>query len=372
MKRDGLEIFGIVFIVLFTFITLPHDSSADTLTVYGPETYIRGKGGPITVTNAFTVLNTDTTYTLKIYNSGLEADEANYKQVSSLVISLNGIQVVGPNEFNQNISLIEKPVTLLLSNEISVELRGKPGGAITVVIEGLVMVSVPSLLGLSQTEAEVALTEVGLTIGAISEQYAVILPTGVVISQNPASGTGVSGGAAVDLVLVKPPPAGAGEIIPDTWAGEWRFTITYRNASTNNIDSVVRVTNAICTADPVGLTLLELVAGENTNVNQAGCVGSASENRIEASCTGQIIIDICTVDTTSNFAMDLNGDTLAGTGSWSVTDVCGLPLASVGQTFDLSGIRLNTDPGVLCDPPQSSLLQKFMRNQLFIFLKGQL
>jgi len=69
---------------------------------------------------------------LQVYNGGLEDSE--FELVSSSTIALNGTQVVAPNEFNQQVSYIEKPVTLTAANELAVEVRGKPGGGIVVQI----------------------------------------------------------------------------------------------------------------------------------------------------------------------------------------------------------------------------------------------
>lgn len=116
----------------FTFLLglvcfLP-SSWAGTFTAFGPQNYLRETGSPIAVIQSFTVLNPNTTYTLEIHNGGLVDGE--FEKVSSSIISLNGIQVVGPQDFNQNVAFVEKPVTLSATNELSVELRGKPGGGL--------------------------------------------------------------------------------------------------------------------------------------------------------------------------------------------------------------------------------------------------
>ncbi len=365
MKRYRLEIFGIVFIVLFTFITLPHDSSADahTLTVYGPESFIRNTGKPVIVTHTFTVLTSNNACTLKIYNGGME--DSGFKRVSSAVISLNGVQVVEPNEFNQNVELIEKPVTLSAENQLSVEVRGKPGGAITVVIECLeisTMVSVPDVVGMAQATAESAITSANLTVGDIIEVPKVTIPTGLVIDQDPVPGAEVAEGSAVDLMLVQVPIAGADEIIPGIWAGEWEITITYRDATTNDIVAVNETTGVICPDDPIGLALLEGVANEHSYVDRVACSGLALEDSIQAVCTVQGSYDTCDFNGRLQFGMDLmSGDALSGAGAWTLTAAgCDPPLLSEGQTFVILGIRLSPDTAGLCAAPTSSLLQKFL------------
>ncbi|MHC4072258.1 MAG: peptidoglycan DD-metalloendopeptidase family protein [Planctomycetota bacterium] len=99
-------------------------SHADT--VFGPETFQRGKGKPVTITTSFSVANAVTDPSLRIQVG----------QIASAVITLNGTQIFGPSDFNQTVTLLETPVTLLSDNELGVELRGKPGGSITVEITG--------------------------------------------------------------------------------------------------------------------------------------------------------------------------------------------------------------------------------------------
>ena len=124
-----------IFIAAVFFSFPPETSFAGTFVSFGPQSYQRQGGSPVTVTNSFTVLSPSTTYTLQIYNGGLTAGK--FERVSSSVIAINGVQVVGPNEFNQKVTLIEKPITLTAANQLSVELRGKPRGGITVQIIGV-------------------------------------------------------------------------------------------------------------------------------------------------------------------------------------------------------------------------------------------
>ena len=121
-------------LLLLLFILLPLPADAGSFVAF-EQSYLREKGNPVTITNNFMVLNPNTDYILRIHNGGLE--DAEFENVSSSVISLNGIQVVGPNEFNQNVSLVEKPVTLAANNELAVIVRGKPGGGMVLQIIGV-------------------------------------------------------------------------------------------------------------------------------------------------------------------------------------------------------------------------------------------
>jgi len=101
-----------------------------TFTAFGPQSYTRATGDPAVVTKTFTVLSPSTTYTIRINNGGLM--DRVFEKVFISVFTFNGVQVVGPNEFNQNVSVIEEAVTAAPTNELAVEVRGKPGWGVTV------------------------------------------------------------------------------------------------------------------------------------------------------------------------------------------------------------------------------------------------
>jgi VWFA-related protein len=71
-------------------------------------------------------------------------------------------------------------------------------------------VAVPNVVNLTQSAATTAITGAGLTLGAVSQTSSATVPSGSVISQNPAAGTSVAAGSAVALVVstgpVAPPP----------------------------------------------------------------------------------------------------------------------------------------------------------------------
>jgi hypothetical protein len=114
-------------IVLLVFLAMTiTPAAAGTFTPFGPKTYVRGTGAPVTVTNTFSVLNPNTQYTLRVHNGGLTDSPTDL--VSSTTIIVNGVTVVAPNDLNQNVTAVDKPVTLRASNQIDVQVRGAPGG----------------------------------------------------------------------------------------------------------------------------------------------------------------------------------------------------------------------------------------------------
>lgn len=89
----------------------------------------------MTVTDAFFVVNPNTTYTLHLQNGGLVDDASDF--VSSTVITINGVTVVAPNDLNQNTATLDRAVQLQAgSNTIAVQVRGKPGGQLAISVIG--------------------------------------------------------------------------------------------------------------------------------------------------------------------------------------------------------------------------------------------
>ena len=59
----------------------------------------------------------------------------------------------------------------------------------------------PNVVGLTQSAATTAITGAGLTVGTVTTASSTTVPAGSVISQSPVSGTQVSVGSAVSLVV---------------------------------------------------------------------------------------------------------------------------------------------------------------------------
>ncbi len=104
------------FIVFLTLLaTTLSAQTAGYRELWGPKTFTRAKGQPAVVTETFSGLSPDAQYELRIQNS----------TVSSAIITLNGVTLFTTSDFNQQVTLLVKPVTLQATNTLSVELRGK-------------------------------------------------------------------------------------------------------------------------------------------------------------------------------------------------------------------------------------------------------
>jgi hypothetical protein len=145
-------------------------------------------------------------------------------------------------------------------------------------------------------------------------------------------------------------------IVPSSWGGEWEVTMTYRDATTNEITAVDKVTNVISAEELFGLALF---------ADLASCEGEASDQRFETVCSAERAAAGCDVSVRIQVAGDRQGDTLAGSGQSTVvtSGACGDHTA--GNLVEFTGIRLGTAQG---GEPGSSLAKKFVRHPLLDIL----
>jgi hypothetical protein len=120
------------FSLFFILLAITSSVSANGYLAFGPKTYTRSTGAPVTIVDDFTYPRPGDICLAKVYNAGLPAT---YERVSSAIILFNGQDVFTPDEFNQTVEYIEHPVTMAADNELSVEVRSKPDSGFTLIIE---------------------------------------------------------------------------------------------------------------------------------------------------------------------------------------------------------------------------------------------
>jgi hypothetical protein len=109
-----------------------------TETIFGPHTFVRNDGKPQEQVATFVLPPAVVgPYTLTIENGS--AAETN--RVSSASVVLNGVQVFGPSDFNQNVAMVQREVRLLPSNTLNVVLKSSPGAYITVTLTGILEIT---------------------------------------------------------------------------------------------------------------------------------------------------------------------------------------------------------------------------------------
>lgn len=116
-------------LLFFCFVLAP--STIGQIPLWGPEEFERGTGEPVTDTILFSAPNANGEYTIFVQNGEPES-----RRVSSASISFNGEEVMGPNDFNQQVSEITVPIGLLIDNEMEITVAGIPGSGMTVSIYG--------------------------------------------------------------------------------------------------------------------------------------------------------------------------------------------------------------------------------------------
>lgn len=95
--------------------------------VFGPESFTRTTGAPNVYTRSFTVpTEVIGPYTLHIENG--QPDGRN--RISSGTVSINGVEIVHPSDFNQTVAAIDRSISLSLSNTLTVTLNSKPNSFI--------------------------------------------------------------------------------------------------------------------------------------------------------------------------------------------------------------------------------------------------
>ncbi|HEX7025947.1 MAG TPA: Ig-like domain-containing protein, partial [Gammaproteobacteria bacterium] len=127
MHKKGLYILGLLLALTGA------GAKAGTYTLLSLQEFRRSTGAPVAESVTFPANDTASVYTVNLYNGGQGAGET----VSSAVIMLNGSTLFTPGDFNKNVTFLTRSVTLQNANELTAELRGKPGGVITLEIIGV-------------------------------------------------------------------------------------------------------------------------------------------------------------------------------------------------------------------------------------------
>jgi len=191
-------------------------SAAVTFTVFGPQEFKRDRGSPATAAVHFSVLNPGSFYVVRVSNGDTTGSART--RVSSAVIAVNGIDVIGPEAFNQRASYIERNLELVQDNEMTVELRGKPGGTITIEIVGIdndpptivaVVSPPPNAAGWNRTDVTVSFLCSDAASGIASCPGPVMVTeegAGQVVEGTAVDRAGLSSTARVTVNLDKTPP----------------------------------------------------------------------------------------------------------------------------------------------------------------------
>jgi RHS repeat-associated protein len=307
---------------------------AGTFNTFGPQSYTRTAGAPVSVSNTFSILNPSTQYTLRVDNGGLT--DSDVDRVSSTVITLNGVQIIGTSNFNQNVAFVEVPVTLQLSNQITVQVRGAPGGTLVVRIFGVdndppvitaAAAPIPNPAGWNNSDVTVtfacsdALSGVGVCPSAMT-----VTTEG---ANQSISGTAIDKAgnvatASVNLKIDKTPPSVAAASTPAANSAGW-----------NNSDINVAFTCNDALSGVTSCPMAQVVSVEGANQSISGTATDVAGN--SASATTIVNLDktppALSISTPSDGAtVTTAAVTLAGTASDSLSGIASVTCNGLATT----------------------------------------
>jgi hypothetical protein len=141
--KSSQKLIGFIAMVLFFIMATSIVFGQGTAkVVFGPKTYTRQTGTPVTVNDTFSVTNPAGQFTISIQNG-----DSKNTRVSSGSIVINNVEVVSESEFNKQAEKIEKAITgIQKNNTIKVTLRSKPGSFLIIKITGTSQYVQPTLI----------------------------------------------------------------------------------------------------------------------------------------------------------------------------------------------------------------------------------
>ena len=231
-------------------------------------------------------------------------------------------------------------------------------------------VSVPNVVGLTQSAASTAITGAGLVVGTVTTQSSSTVPAGSVISQNPSSGTSVAPGTAVNLVVSSGP---ASVSVPNvvgltqsaastaiTGAGLVVGTVTTQSSSTVPAGSVISqnptsgtsvapgtAVNLVVSSGPVSVSVPNVVgltqSAASTAITGAGLVvGTVTTQSSSTVPAGSVISQNPTSGTSVAPGTAVNLVVSSGPASVSVPNVVGLTQSAASTAITGAGLVVGT------------------------------
>jgi len=120
-------------ITLFLLLSLFLGTSsavAGEVTLFGPKQYVRTTGTPNVYTDTFSAIPGEAKLTVK--NGNWDGSERITDAISSASVAVNGEEIFGPDDFNQQVYLLETPINVAEDNSISIELASNPDSYFTI------------------------------------------------------------------------------------------------------------------------------------------------------------------------------------------------------------------------------------------------
>ena len=341
--------------------------------VFGPQQFLGTGGAPHHYTETFSISSSvEEPFLLHIVNGNHDGTN----RLSSAWVSVNGVQVAGPRDFNNNVAIVERAVQLNPSNNLDVKVAGQPGGFLSITVLGTAILPTPTRLTPDPLTITVGSTGnlmatftptpvVPGTLSAISTDTGVVtVPANLAFDGGQgtvsipitavAPGTAnisvlLNGGEVSSSVIVTPQPPTVTSLLPGsmsiTQGGTGNLTVTMSAAQSSDVDiSLVSHDPGIASVPgfvtiPAGQTIASLTVSANT-------VGMT---QITAQLNGSTVSSILTVTpnlpTITSLLLPANPVDLGGT----VTLVATISAAQPTETL----LTVTASPaGILTIPAQ--------------------
>lgn len=152
--------------------------------VFGPQQYTRTTGTPDRFQVSFSMASTaGNPYRMCIKNGTENGDD----RLSSSRIWVNGVEVLGPNDLNQQVAGLIRDVNLQAENVVDIELRSNPGSFLTLCFTATDVT--PPVLTVSEPAPNLITKQLEtLAAGTVTDQTA----TDVTVNGQPAERTGTA------------------------------------------------------------------------------------------------------------------------------------------------------------------------------------
>ena len=184
-RGSQLLILAVNFLWLMIFVPRASAQVTANTPVFGPQTYTRTTGAP----NEYTTTFTAPSWIISPFNLHIVNGDASGKnRISSATIALNGVQIAGPSDFNENVATIDRSVTLQATNTLQVTLASKPGSYLTVNVYG--------------TNGDHTAPQIGIVTPAAGSYTNTASPNIEVTYSDPV-GTGEPGASGVNVSTIK-------------------------------------------------------------------------------------------------------------------------------------------------------------------------
>jgi beta-lactam-binding protein with PASTA domain len=235
---------------------------------------------------------------------------------------------------------------------------------------GAMMISVPNVVGTSQSAATTAITGAGLTLGTVTMASSATVAAGDVISQNPAAGASVASGSAVNLTVSSGPAAvsvpsvvgdtQAAATIAITGAGLTLGTVTTASSGTVAAGNVISqnpaagtsvasgsAVNLTVSSGPAAVSVPSVVgdtqAAATTAITGAGLtLGTVTTATSATVAAGDVISQNPTAGTSAASGSAVNLVVSLGPTAVSVPNVVGDTQAVAATAITAAGLTLGT------------------------------